>query len=239
MSLLAAVAFLTRIPIRRAFSTEQVARAAAWFPLIGGALGLLYGAVWFGATLVVPPYVAAVLVLSCEALLTGALHFDGLADMADGFGGGRTRDDVLRIMRDDAIGVYGATALVLMLLLTAACLVALKTPLLVACWLAAGGAFGRWAIVLLSRALPYARPDNAISSHIGVRELIPATLTICATGFLIRWQALVAAAVTLLIALAMGALARKRIGGVTGDTLGATSQICETAVLLTGVILNR
>jgi cobalamin 5'-phosphate synthase/cobalamin synthase len=239
MSLLAAVAFLTRIPVSRAFSTEQVARAAAWFPLVGGLLGLVYGAIWFGATRVAPPYVAAILVLACEALLTGALHFDGLADMADGFGGGHTRDDVLRIMRDHAIGTYGATALMLMLLLTASCLVALKTPLLVACWLAAGGAFGRWAIVLLSRTLPYARPDNAISSHIGARELVLATLTVCATGFLIRWHALVAAAVTLLIAVALGAFARRRIGGITGDTLGAASQICETAVLLSGVILNR
>jgi adenosylcobinamide-GDP ribazoletransferase len=233
------VAFLTRIPIRRAFSTEQVARAAAWFPLIGGLLGLAYGAVWLGATLVMPPYVAAILVLVCEALLTGALHFDGLADMADGFGGGRTRDDVLRIMRDHSIGTYGATALALMLLLTASCLVALKTPLLVACWLAAGGAFGRWAIVLLSRALPYARPDNAISSHVGARELTLATLTVCATGFLIRWHALAATGITLLITLALGAFARRRIGGITGDTLGATAQICETAVLLTGVVLNR
>ena len=159
--------------------------------------------------------------------------------MFDGFGGGRTRDDVLRIMRDHTIGTYGATALILMLLLTASCLVALKTPLLVAYWLAAGGAFGRWAIALLSRALPYARPNDSVSSHIGVRELIVATLTVCATGFLIRWQALAAAGVTLVIALALGALYRKRIGGVTGDTLGATSQICETAVLLTGVVLSR
>jgi cobalamin 5'-phosphate synthase/cobalamin synthase len=239
MSLLAAVAFLTRIPIRRAFSTEQVARAAGWFPLIGGLLGLVYGAVWFAATRIVPPYVAAILVLTVEALLTGALHFDGLADMADGFGGGHTRDDVLRIMRDHTIGTYGATALMLMLLLTAACLVALKSPILVVFWLAAGGAFGRWAIVLLSRALPYARPSNAISTHIGPRELILATLTVCATGFLIHWHALIAAAVTFLSALAMGAFARKRIGGVTGDTLGATAQLCQTAILLTGVILNR
>jgi len=239
MSLLAAVAFLTRIPIRRAFSTEQVARAAAWFPLVGGLLGLIYGAAWYGATRLVPPYVAAILVVTCEALLTGALHFDGLADMADGFGGGRTRDDVLRIMRDHAIGTYGATALMLMLLLTASCLIALKTPLLVACWLTAGGAFGRWAIVLLSRTLPYARPDDAISSHIGARELILSTLTVCATGFLIRWHALIAAGVTVLVALVMGAFARKRIGGVTGDTLGATAQVCQTAILLTGVILNR
>lgn len=239
MSFLAAVAFLTRIPISRAFSTEQVARSAAWFPLIGGLLGLVCGAVWLGATRVVPVYVAAALVLVCEALLTGALHFDGLADMFDGFGGGRTRDDVLRIMRDHAIGTYGATALILTLLVTASCLVALKTPLLVACWLAAGGAFGRWAIVLLSRALPYARPSDAVSSHVGVRELIVATLTVCLTGFLIRWQALVAAGVTLVISVALGALYRRRIGGVTGDTLGATSQICETAVLLTGVVLSR
>ena len=239
MSLLAALAFLTRVPVKRAFSAEQVAKAAAWFPLVGGALGFIYGGAWFATTSLAPPWVAAVLVLACEALLTGALHFDGLADTADGFGGGRTRDDVLRIMRDHSIGTYGATALVLMLLLTASCLIALRTPWLVACWLATGGAFGRWAIVLLSRALPYARPENAISTHIGPRELIVATLTVGATGFLVRWQALVAAGITLLIAVALGAFFRRRIGGVTGDTLGATSQICETAVLLTGVILNR
>jgi len=239
MSLLAAIAFLTRIPIRRAFSTEETARAAAWFPLIGGLLGAFYGATWFGATRVAPPYVAAVLVLIAEALLTGALHFDGLADTADGFGGGSTRDDVLRIMRDHAIGTYGATALALMLLLTAACLVALKTPLLVSCWLMAGGALGRWAIVLISRALPYARPSDAVSSHIGTRELILATVPIFALGFLLRWHALIAAALTLLAALALGWYFRRRIGGVTGDTLGATAQICETAVLLAGVVLTR
>jgi len=239
MSLLAAVAFLTRIPIRRAFSTEETARASAWFPLIGGLLGAFYGVIWFGATRVLPAYVATVLVLIAEALLTGALHFDGLADAADGFGGGRTRDDVLRIMRDHAIGTYGAVALILMLLLTAACLVALKTPLLVAYWLIAGGALGRWAIVLLSRALPYARPSNAVSAHIGTRELILATIPICALGFLLRWRALLAAVLTLLVAAALGWYFRKRIGGVTGDTLGATAQICETAVLLTGVVFSR
>jgi cobalamin 5'-phosphate synthase/cobalamin synthase len=239
MSLLAAIAFLTRIPIRRAFSTEETARASAWFPLIGGLLGALYAAIWFGATRLVPAYVAAVLVLIAEALLTGALHFDGLADTADGFGGGRTRDDVLRIMRDHAIGTYGAIALALMLLLTAACLVALKTPLLVAYWLIAGGALGRWAIVLMSRALPYARLSNAVSAHIGTRELILATVPVCALGFLLRWQALLAAALTLLVAIALGWYFRRRIGGVTGDTLGATAQICETIVLLTGVVLTR
>ena len=239
MSLLAAIAFLTRLPIRRAFSTEETARAAAWFPLVGGLLGALYGALWFGATRIVPAYVAAVLVLAAEALFTGALHFDGLADAADGFGGGHTRDDVLRIMRDHSIGTYGATALVLMLLLTAACLVALKTPLLVAYWLVAGGALGRWAVVLLSRVLPYARPSDAVSAHIGTRELVLATAPVCALGFLLRRQALIAAAVTLLLAFALGFYFRKRIGGVTGDTLGATAQICETAVLLVGVALTR
>ena len=88
MSFLAAIAFLTRLPIRRAFSTEEVARASAWFPLIGGVLGFIYGAVWFGATRIAPAWTTAILVLVCEALLTGALHFDGLADMADGSAAG-------------------------------------------------------------------------------------------------------------------------------------------------------
>ena len=239
MSLLAAIAFLTRIPIRYPFSTEQVARAAGWFPLVGGALGLLYGAVFLGATRIVPVYVAAILVLIVEALLTGALHYDGLADMCDGFGGGRTREDVLRIMRDHAIGTYGGTALILMLLLTASCLTALKAPLLAASWLCAGGAFGRWTILLLSRALPYARSHNAISTHIGRRELIVGTATVAATAFLLHWQTLIAAAVALTLAALLGRLAHKKIGGLTGDTLGATAQITQTALLLTAVILNR
>src|SRR5690348_14070983 len=111
--LLAAIGFLTRIPVPATIHQDTVAlrRASSWFPVVGLLLGSVYaGAAWLGASFV-PALVLAVALLALDALLTGALHLDGLADMADGFGGGRNREDVLRIMRDHAIGTYGATAL--------------------------------------------------------------------------------------------------------------------------------
>ena len=120
MSYLAtSVALLTRIPIpfRWTGGAEAVGKSSRWFPLVGLLIGAAYLAVFKLASIVFPPMVAAVLVVVAEAFLTGALHMDGLADMADGFGGGHTRDDVLRIMRDQVIGSYGAVALLLTLAL--------------------------------------------------------------------------------------------------------------------------
>ncbi len=103
---LAAIAFLTRFPVGRwvAFDAEDVAHSAGWFPLIGTFLGAIYS---LAAVLLkghLPSAVIAVLLVLLDALATGALHFDGLADTADGFGGGKDREDILRIMRDHAIG---------------------------------------------------------------------------------------------------------------------------------------
>jgi cobalamin 5'-phosphate synthase/cobalamin synthase len=118
-SLLAAISFLTRLPSGRwiSFDAMQVARAAGWFPLIGIVLGGISG---LAAALLrghLPSAIVAVLIVVLDAVLTGALHFDGLADTADGFGGGKDREDVLRIMRDHNIGSYGGTALILLIAL--------------------------------------------------------------------------------------------------------------------------
>ncbi len=119
----AAIAFLTRLPApsRMAFDAKDIGRSARWFPLIGLMIGGFLVAALQLFTLVFPPLVTAFLIAAIDALLTGALHLDGLADTADGFGGGRTREDVLRIMRDHAIGSYGAVALIFVIAIKASC----------------------------------------------------------------------------------------------------------------------
>ena len=238
-SLLASIAFCTRIPIRLAFTTEEVGRAALWFPVVGTLLGLISLALSRGLTPYFPSAVVAVLILTAEALITGALHHDGLADAADGLGGGKTRADCLRIMRDHAIGSYGATALILLLGLKAVTISAVVAANRCSVYLILAPVIGRWCIVLLSHWQPYARSSEAVSRHVGKTELIWATIFCVAIVLpLGRWHGAVCWGAAALSAMLFGLYCRRRIGGVTGDTLGASEQISEAVVLLLGVALR-
>ena len=209
--------------------------------LVGGLLGgISLGALWLLSRLF-PPLVTAVLLVAIDAVLTGAMHFDGLADTADGFGGGRTREDVLRIMRDHAIGSYVAVALVLVIALKVATLVTLAGSRHVVSGLLLAPVLGRWSAVLLSATQPYARPPehdgpNSVGSptrFVGRPELIIASVTAVSIAAAVgRWFG---AAAVLLVAVASvwwGWRCRRRIGGVTGDTLGAGIEMSECLVLL-------
>ena len=238
-SLLASVAFCTRIPISSAFGAGDVGKAARWFPLVGLLLGAAYGAMAFILAARFPASVVAVLIVTADALLTGALHLDGLADMTDGFGGGRTREDVLRIMRDHAIGSYGAAALIL--------LVALKVTAiagLIAChaelpYLVLAPVLGRWSMVLLSRLFPYARPSEAVSCHVGTVELVWASVLAACTAILVaRWHGVVCWVAVTAVSALLGRICLRRIGGITGDTLGANEQICESVVLIAALSMK-
>ena len=231
-SLVAAISFLTRLPVGRwvEFDAADVARSAGWFP----AVGLLLGAIAAGAAFLLrdrlPPMVVAVMLVALEAVLTGGLHFDGLADTLDGFGGGKTREDVLRIMRDHCIGSYGGTALVLLVALKVSAYGAL---LLGGQWVPAiivVPALGRWSILLLTATLPYARQSSSVVREMGRSSLVWGSLTIVAAieGFHI-W---VPVAAVIAVSYLFGLYCRRRIGGITGDTLGANSQLCECAALL-------
>ncbi len=235
--LAAAVAFLTRLPIRVEFDAADVGRASAFFP----AVGALVGAIQAGAAFLLAPHLPSLLValiaVASGALVTGAMHFDGLADSADGCGGGRTRDDVLRIMRDHAIGTYGALALLFDVgakIFAVAILIdrhAAVPALVVA------GALSRWAPVVHGRLLPYARTEPglglALTGRVGALELLVATATAGGAAIFfggargaIAWAAV--AVLTLLAAIYFF----RRIGGVTGDTLGAVTELGETLVLI-------
>src|SRR5215471_6700641 len=157
--LLAAVAFLTRLPVRvdPPFLVEEVGRSARWFSIVGALIGLVYLLVYYCSRNVFPAAITAIAILVTESFLTGALHLDGLADMADGFGGGHSREDVLHIMRDHAIGSYGAVALILLIALKLAALTVLSERHLIVPFLLISTILGRWSAVFLSALVPYAR----------------------------------------------------------------------------------
>ena len=165
--------------------------------------------------------------------MTGALHLDGLADTADGFGGGRDREDVLRIMRDHSIGSYGGTALVLVIALKVAAYSALlqRDRLFPAIVLTT--VLGRWSILLLSATLPYARQTPSVIDGMGKSALVWGTLTtVCAMVLAQYWRVWVAASAVLMVTICFGIYCRRRIAGVTGDTLGANLELCECAALV-------
>lgn len=239
---LTALAFLTRVPVRHAdCAPEAIGRSASVFPLVGALLGVVDVCILWMLRRVMPPALVAILVVLAGILLTGALHFDGLADTADGLGGGRTREDVLRIMRDHQIGTYGAIALIVVLMLRIAAVATLIERDIAEKWLIAAPVAGRWSIVLLGRWLPYARTDGglgrAVTDHAGIQELIAATLVTVVLVWSVSGGAGVVGIGATVVVTSLTALASwRRIGGVTGDIFGANVVMCETAVLLAAVV---
>ncbi len=244
--LVVATSFLTRVPIPGGATADaaDLARATMLFPVVGAAVGAVLAGAGQLAVHVLPPVVAAVLVVGLSALLTGALHLDGLADTVDGLGGGRTPEDALRIMRDHAIGAYGAVALALLLALKIAALAELFAVRGAAAPLVAAAALGRWTALPLAFALPYARVEGGLGSAVAGR--VSAASLVVGTARAVGGTLAVAgprvgaayAAAGAAVAMTMGAVYRRRLGGVTGDTLGATTELVEAAVYVVAVSLR-
>jgi adenosylcobinamide-GDP ribazoletransferase len=236
----AAVCFLTRLPLGHLLTVDEddLARAGATFPLVGAAIGALIGAV---ALLLVQPlggWLAAVLALTAAALLTGALHLDALADSADGLSA-RTRERALAIMRDHAIGSYGAVAIALDLLLKAGALSTLASHHDVLRAAIAAGALSRAAPVLLATALPYARAHTGLGAPLTqgsrARAAIAAVFGAGIAVAMAGTHGAIAAGVAAMVVLSLMVCYRRWLGGVTGDTLGAAVELTEVAVFLTAV----
>jgi len=233
--LLAAIAFLTRLPVSsKSFSTGEVARSARWFPLVGLAIGYAYVIAARATGTMFPVLIAGLIVILVEAVLTGTLHMDGLADMADGFGGGHTREDVLRIMRDHAIGTYGAVSLILLIAVKAVSISTLMETSKLD-YLMLAPALGRWSTVFMAALQPYAREEPGISRDIGKSEIVVATITAALpTAVLFRSNGIALGIVSAGITAAVSLYCKHRIGGITGDTMGANCEIVEVAILLIG-----
>jgi cobalamin 5'-phosphate synthase/cobalamin synthase len=233
---MAAVSFLTRLPVGRitTFDATDVARSAGWFPLVGAMLGAIHAGTAMLLKGHLPAGVIAALLVIVEASVTGALHFDGLADTCDGFGGGRSKDDILRIMRDHAIGSYGGTALALLIVLKVVAYTALLAQTDCTTALILAPAVGRWSILILTTALPYARSTPSVSSDIGKWALVwGSAMTIVGLALAKSATAWIAGASVVVVTGIFGWYCRRRIAGITGDTLGANVEFCESAALLT------
>jgi adenosylcobinamide-GDP ribazoletransferase len=224
-----ALAFLT--PLFGA--SEPRPETLTWFPFAGAALGLVLGAVWWGAERIWPAAVAAAIVVAADLALTGLLHVDGLADSADGLLPHLDRARRLEVMAAPDVGAFGVAAVVAVLLLRwAALATTAPSPLLLGgLWCAS-----RTAMAVTARTVPYARPGGLASVFLGGRTLSTALIgAVLATGLAFAGPGVAGiAAVAGVVAGAAGvvALARRRIGGFTGDVLGASGMVGETTGLL-------
>jgi adenosylcobinamide-GDP ribazoletransferase len=232
-----ALMILTRIPVGKTVldPSATLARAIWAYPIVGALVGALAGAVYTIATLArLPDLVAAAFALIAGVLITGALHEDGLADFADGLGGGRDRESKLIIMRDSRIGTYGVVALLLAFLVRWAAIPGLGTPEeTVSIWITAG-ALSRTSIAIILWWLPPARTDG-----LGAAAAQPPRWAVVAAlgiGLLIALVVLGASAIpligaTILVSAAIQALAQRHLQGHTGDVLGACALCCECCCL--------
>jgi adenosylcobinamide-GDP ribazoletransferase len=233
------ILFCTRLPLPHALPVEgaEVARASWALPIAGALVGALGASVyWLAHAVGLAPWPVAALALAATVALTGCLHEDGLADTADGFGGGATRERKLEIMRDSRIGTYGVCAVALSLALRIGALASLADPALVAPALIAAHAAARASLPAFMRALPQARADGlATAAGQPPRASVMASAAIGILALVLGLGALRAGIALLLLVLAFGALARlakKQVGGQTGDVLGALEQSGEILVLL-------
>jgi len=242
-----ALAFLTRLPVPARWidgaRAEDVGRAAPLFPVAGAVVGGLAALVVLALAARVTPLVNGALAVALAALWTGALHLDGLADTADGLGGGRTREDALRIMRDHRIGAYGAVALILAIVVEVALIAGLVEADVqrAARALVVAGALSRASVVPLAAALPYARSDGglggALVGQLGAGAVaVAVALAVGAAVALGGWWGAIAAVAAAGLTLHNAFFVKRRIGGYTGDTLGAHVVVVEAGVLLVALV---
>ena len=233
----------TRLPVGYPSPSRSLGPALWCAPLVGLLVGAVGGGTFWLATVAgFHGFLAAVLAVAVQLLLTGAFHEDGFADVADGFGGGRDIERKLEIMRDSRLGTYGALALGVLLLLRVGALAGLGTQAAFLALLAAGAA-ARAPLALLMRLLPPARRDGLGASAgkpsapaVQVAAALGAAILLAAMGPVLGWaRAAIALAGVALVTLAWAVLSRRQIGGYTGDVLGALAATAEVAVLLVAV----
>lgn len=233
-----AIQFLTRLPVPGGAETSEafqheIRRALLLFPLVGAGIGALTALALWLAGLVLPFTLAVLIALAIEARLTGALHEDALADICDGLGGGRTPEDVLRILKDSRIGAFGALGLGFGVALRAGGLMATPDPAQAMMALVVSGALGRLLMLAVMAAVPPVPGREGLGSSVapsadwkgvGIAALLAAPALLLGAFADAR-----AMAVSLILGAAFllwyRALLRRRIGGSTGDAIGAAGYV--------------
>lgn len=238
--------FYSRIPAGRIdYSDENLIKAFRYLPLVGIIVGGLSGLSYTLTSTFLPVYVSVILSMIVSILLTGGLHEDGLSDFFDAFGGGHSKDRTLEIMKDSHIGVYGVLSLIFLCLMKFSLLLSLPQSIFPLVLIGAS-ASARLVPIIASRISTYARKDGQQSKSMHLRipidrvTLFIAILFALLPLFFLPWQ--VSALVLPLYVILLWAMkwyTERRIGGYTGDTLGALEQFCEVAFYVSASIVTN
>ncbi|HET7846994.1 MAG TPA: adenosylcobinamide-GDP ribazoletransferase [Acidimicrobiia bacterium] len=234
-----AIGLLTRLPVSHVEEAD-LPKAVAWVPVVGGFIGLVIALVYSLALEALPALPAAGLALTFGVLVTGAFHEDGLADTADGFGGGSDREDVIRIMRDPMLGTFGVIALVTSFAIKLGAMTVLGVGEALVL-LPAVHALSRGASIGLMAVIPPASAVGVGMAHAatgnGRRAIVGILAAIAISLLLVGWWTVAFVALAGLGTVTMGWIAQDRIGGFTGDVLGAVEQVGEVLLLSLGAAL--
>lgn len=242
---LGAVQFLTRIPVKLPAPIPHV-RVVPWFPIVGALVGGVVGAIAWGLGQVTTMAVAAAVAVVFGLLATGAFHDDGLADIADAFGGGWTREQRLKILKDPRHGTYGVAALTSSILLRVVAVAALS-PTAAAAGLVAAHTLGRSAAVATMLVAPVAGEAGLGAGH--ARDVRPASVVVgivagvaISTGAILwaglpAWTVVAFVGAAAVAAAGVTTLAVRKVGGINGDVLGAIEQVAEITILVAATII--
>lgn len=240
MELLAALQFLTLWPISRNFTSEQMGRSTALFPVVGLIIGVVLAGLNWLLSLILPTSVVNVLLVAALAVFSGALHLDGLADTLDGIAGHRTAEERLEIMRDSRIGGFGAIGIALFLLIEYVSLNSIPVNLKLYVLILAP-TLSRWAMVNAIFVYPYARPTGlgkSFKDAVNWQQFVIATLvTLIVAVVLFRIAGLIIIAFGWLIMTLVALYLKRQLKGLTGDTYGAINEITVVNVFLVVAML--
>jgi adenosylcobinamide-GDP ribazoletransferase len=235
---LRALQFLTVIRVSRdlEMTEKHLAGSMTYFPLVGLIIGLILAAIRYAADMVFPSSVADVMVIITLVILAGSLHLDGLADTVDGLAGGRDREKILTIMKDSQIGSFAVVALILAIILKVVALIEVTADMKYNA-LIVMPVLGRWSTVQLASCFSYARSGfgiaQAFTQFAGKKEFLISSLITAAVAIgLFRWYGLLIVAIIGVFTTLFGLFFKRRVGGVTGDIMGAACELAEVITLL-------
>lgn len=235
MGLLGAIQFLTRVPIRLPVVVDH-SRVVPWFGVVGAVIGAAVGGVGAGLSQIVPVAVAAVCAVMLGLLITGAFHEDGLADVADAFGGGWTVERRLEILKDSRHGTYGVSALTGSIVVRVICAASIASSVALFAAFVSAHTLGRCAAVVAMKSAPPAVDSGlGVSASTSLRP-VPTMVGLGAgvgiAAAVAGWWVIPFLGAAIVGTAAVVVLAVRKIGGIAGDVLGAVEQIVECLVMV-------